>query len=277
MADYVLPHTIPQEDERLTLMSRMLDPQLFFRIEQLGIGSRDGGAWRSARATGACRSWLAERVGPTGHVVVQRHRHAIPRRRSRPEPRGPEDRCDRRPARRWLRPGAATERCCTTCRSARCAAQARRRGAARRCDRDRGAGLPPGAGDGQPGDAGLLGGLPRAGPPTRGSTTSSGAASPRDSSEHGFEDVDAHGETILFAGGSLPARYLALTMRELEHPLLGSGLIGKSTWTEAMGLFDNPAFWTWQNCYVTTTARKPDRCRVTGRRWARFRPAGSPR
>ena len=30
MPGYVLPHTIPQEDERLTLMSQMLDPQMFF-------------------------------------------------------------------------------------------------------------------------------------------------------------------------------------------------------------------------------------------------------
>ena len=42
MADYVLPHTIPQEDERLTLMSRMLDPQMFFRLEQLGVAE----GWR---------------------------------------------------------------------------------------------------------------------------------------------------------------------------------------------------------------------------------------
>ena len=34
MTAYVLPHSIPQEDERLTLMSRMLDPQMCFRLEQ---------------------------------------------------------------------------------------------------------------------------------------------------------------------------------------------------------------------------------------------------
>ena len=35
MAEYVLLHSIPQEDERLTLMSRMLDPQMLFRSSSL--------------------------------------------------------------------------------------------------------------------------------------------------------------------------------------------------------------------------------------------------
>jgi hypothetical protein len=73
----------------------------------------------------------------------------------------------------------------------------------------------------------------------------------------GQGEIAAHGETILFNGGSLPARYLKLTMTELEGALLGSGLIGPTTWKEALALFDNPGFWTWQNSYVTTTARKP--------------------
>jgi SAM-dependent methyltransferase len=73
----------------------------------------------------------------------------------------------------------------------------------------------------------------------------------------GLRQIAASGETMLFGGGSLPARYLKLTMQELRTSLLGSGLIGETTWNETMALFDNAQFWTWQNCYVTTTAHKP--------------------
>ena len=73
----------------------------------------------------------------------------------------------------------------------------------------------------------------------------------------GFADLDVHGETILFDGGSPVARYLKLTMQELEGSLVGSGLIGPTAWRETMALFDNPGFWTWQNSYVTTSGRKP--------------------
>jgi hypothetical protein len=76
-------------------------------------------------------------------------------------------------------------------------------------------------------------------------------------SDLGLEQPAAHGETILFNGGSLPARYLSLTMKELENSLLGSGLIGEACFKETMALFDNPRFWTFQNSYITTTAQKP--------------------
>ena len=46
-------------------------------------------------------------------------------------------------------------------------------------------------------------------------------------------------------------------MQELATALLQSGLIGRAAWEEAMTLFDNPSFWTWQNSYVTTAGRKP--------------------
>jgi hypothetical protein len=73
----------------------------------------------------------------------------------------------------------------------------------------------------------------------------------------GLTEIAANGETILYNGGSLPARYLKLTMAELEQPLRASGLIAPATWQAAIALFDNAAFWSWQNCYVTTAGRKP--------------------
>ena len=69
MADYVLPHTIPQEDERLTLMSRMLDPQMFFRLEQLGV-AQGWSCLEVGAGNGSVSHWLAGKVGPKGHVFA---------------------------------------------------------------------------------------------------------------------------------------------------------------------------------------------------------------
>ena len=72
---------------------------------------------------------------------------------------------------------------------------------------------------------------------------------------HGVEEIAARSETILFNGGSLPVRYLSLTMPELEKPILASGLVGPATWAEAMILLDNRQFWT---CQISgATGRRP--------------------
>jgi hypothetical protein len=48
-----------------------------------------------------------------------------------------------------------------------------------------------------------------------------------------------------------------LTFEELRGQILASGLITRALWNETMALFDNPSFWTWQNSFVATSARKP--------------------
>ncbi len=256
MADYVLPHTIPQEDERLTLMSRMLDPQLFFRIEQLGIGA----GWRCLEVgagNGSVSNWLAEQVGPEGHVVCSdidtRYLTAL----TAPNLEVREIDVTADPL------GDGYDLVLT---------RALLHHLPQRLDvlRRLTAAVRPGGvivieePDFHPvlaTDSAVMrdfwGGF-LAWAANQGIDYFVGRRIAPHLSELDFGEVDAHGETILFAGESLPARYLALTMRELERPLLESGLIGRNTWTEAMGLLANPAFWTWQNCYVTTTARKPD-------------------
>lgn len=254
MSGYVLPHTIPQEDERLTLMSRMLDPQMFFRLEQVGVAE----GWNCLEVgagNGSVSAWLAGRVGPTGRVVASDIDTRYLDRLSPPnlEVRridvtvdplgGPYDLvCGRAflhhiPQRidvvgrlaEAVKPGgfALIEEpdfhpvlasdspvICDFWRGF--LAWAANHGIDYFIGRRLG---------------GLLAGL-------------------------GFGNVAVHGETILFNGGSLPARYLKLTMAELEQPLLGSGLIGRTCWDETMALFDNAGFWTWQNSYVTTSGRK---------------------
>ncbi len=255
MADYVLPHTIPQEDARLTLMSRMLDPQMFFRLQQLGV-TRGWRCLEVGAGNGSVSHWLAGQVGPQGHVVASDidtrflDRLALPNLEVRridvtrdPLGEGYDLVCGRAflhhiPQRidvlarlaAAVRPGGfllveepdfhpvlASDSPLVRDFWRGFLAWAADHG----IDYFVGRRLAP-----------LLAGL-------------------------GFRDLAVHGETILFDGGSLPARYLKLTMQELEASLVGSGLIGPTAWAEVLATFDNPKFWTWQNSYVTTSGRKP--------------------
>jgi len=69
MPDYILPHDLAGEQQRLTLMSKLLDPCERAHLERLGL--RPG--WRCLEVgcgNGSIAQWLAERVAPSGHVVA---------------------------------------------------------------------------------------------------------------------------------------------------------------------------------------------------------------
>jgi SAM-dependent methyltransferase len=69
MGGYTLPHELGGEQQRLALMSSLLDPVERARIAYLGV--RPG--WRCLElgcGNGSIAEWLAERVAPTGHVVA---------------------------------------------------------------------------------------------------------------------------------------------------------------------------------------------------------------
>jgi SAM-dependent methyltransferase len=69
MPGYILPHCLAGEQQRLALMSELLDPMERTHIERLGL--RPG--WRCLEVgcgNGSIACWLAERVAPTGHVVA---------------------------------------------------------------------------------------------------------------------------------------------------------------------------------------------------------------
>ena len=255
MADYVLPHTIPQEDERLTLMSRMLDPQMFFRLEQLGVAA----GWNCLEVgagNGSVSHWLAEKVGPEGRVVASDidtrflDRLSVPNLEVRridvtgdPLGGGYDLVCGRAflhhiPQRidvlgrlaEAIRPGGCIlieEPDFHPVLAADSAVM-----------RDFWQGFLAWAAN-------------------QGIDYFIGRRLGRMLADLGFQQIAVHGETILFNGGSLPARYLELTMKELDRSLLESGLIGQTVWNEAIALFDNSRFWTWQNSYVTTTGHKP--------------------
>jgi SAM-dependent methyltransferase len=250
----VLPHDIPQEDERLTLMSRMLDPQTCFRLEQIvapGWKCLEVGA-----GNGSVSLWLATKIGASGRVVASDVDTRFLDRLSLPnlEVRRIDVTRDALGEGYDLVLGRAIlhhipERIDVLARLAEAV---------------------------KPGGCILLE------EPDFHPVLATGSAAMRDFwqgflawaadrgidyfvgrrlapwlADLGFGEIAAHGETILFNGGSLPGRYLTLTMQELERSLLGSGLIGRADWDEAMNPLENPTFWTWQNSYVTTTGRKP--------------------
>lgn len=256
MDTYALPHDLHGEPDRLELMSRMLDPQLFFRLEQLGVGE----GWHTLEVgagNGSVSRWLAGRVGPSGSVVVSDLDPGLIGRIDAPnvtvraldvvsDDLGsgydlviarallhhlPERNAVMGRLAAALKPGGrlvleepdfhpvlATDNPTLRDFWEGWLAWAR----AQDIDYFVARRIPP-----------VLVKL-------------------------GLHDVQAWGETILYQGGSLTARYLESTMRELREPLLTSGFISPSVWNDAMALFGNAEFWTWQNSYVTTVARRPE-------------------
>lgn len=255
MTDYVLPHSIPQEDERLALMSRMLDPQMLFRLEALGVGA----GWRCLEVgagNGSVSQWLAAKVGPDGHVVASDIDTRFLERLSLPNLEVRRLDVTRDPL------GDGWDLVCGRAFLHHIPERVEALGRLAAAVRPGGWLLveepdfhPVLASDSPLMRAFWQGFLAWAA--DRGIDYFVGRRIAPLLASLGFGEIAAHGETILFNGGSLPARYLKLTMQELEAGLVGSGLIGATAWREAMALLDNPAFWTWQNCYVTTSGRKP--------------------
>ena len=69
MAEYVWQHDLKGERDRLRLMSNLLDPSSEFHLLQLGITS----GWHCLEigaGNGSLSQWLAQRVGPDGHVIA---------------------------------------------------------------------------------------------------------------------------------------------------------------------------------------------------------------
>ncbi|MGB7727898.1 MAG: class I SAM-dependent methyltransferase [Candidatus Acidiferrum sp.] len=69
MGEYILPHGLVGEQQRLELMSALLDPVERTWIARIGV--RPG--WRCSElgcGNGSISRALAERVAPTGHVVA---------------------------------------------------------------------------------------------------------------------------------------------------------------------------------------------------------------
>jgi 2-polyprenyl-3-methyl-5-hydroxy-6-metoxy-1,4-benzoquinol methylase len=69
MSGYVWQHDLNGEPDRLRLMSRLLDPSSRFHLLRTGVTE----GWRCLEVgagNGSLSQWLAQQVGPTGHVLA---------------------------------------------------------------------------------------------------------------------------------------------------------------------------------------------------------------
>lgn len=254
MDSYTLPHTLHGEPDRLGLMSRMLDPQLFFRLEQIGVG--DG--WRCLEVgagNGSVSRWLAGKVGPSGSVVVSDLNPDLIEHID--EPNVTVRAID------VTRDDLGTDYDMVVARALLHHLPSRTAVIGRLFAAVRPGGYlvleepdfhPVLATDSPTLRAFWEGWLAWAA--SEDIDYFVGRKIPPHLVSLGMEDVRAYGETILYQGGSLVAQYLESTMRELHDPLVESGLISPTVWDDAMALFGNEKFWSWQNCYVTVVGRK---------------------
>jgi ubiquinone/menaquinone biosynthesis C-methylase UbiE len=255
MGRYFLPHDLPGEPDRLALMSQMLDPQLFFRLAQIGVDI----GWRCLEVgagNGSVSRWIADQVGATGSVVASDINPDLiePGDASNLSVRAMDVAVDDLGSGYDLVVGRALlhhlpDR---TAVLARLAAAVKPGGFVVLEEPD----FHPVLATDSPTlhvfwegwlawasyhDIDYFVGR-RIAPALTGL---------------GMEEVRAYGETILYQGRSLPARYWQLTLRELHQPLLSSGFISQTVWDDAMVLLDNEGYWSWQNAYVTTIGQRP--------------------
>jgi 2-polyprenyl-3-methyl-5-hydroxy-6-metoxy-1,4-benzoquinol methylase len=69
MPEYVWQHNLEGERGRLRLMSELLDPSSEFHLTRVGVTT----GWRCLEigaGNGSLSQWLAQRVGPSGHVIA---------------------------------------------------------------------------------------------------------------------------------------------------------------------------------------------------------------
>jgi 2-polyprenyl-3-methyl-5-hydroxy-6-metoxy-1,4-benzoquinol methylase len=69
MANYVWDHDLSGEADRLALMSDLLDPSSRFHLGRLGV-AKGWTCLEVGAGNGSLSRWLAEQVGPDGHVLA---------------------------------------------------------------------------------------------------------------------------------------------------------------------------------------------------------------
>jgi ubiquinone/menaquinone biosynthesis C-methylase UbiE len=70
MPEYVLGHHLTGEQQRLALMSELLDPMHRRHIELLGVVRPGACTLEVGCGNGSISIWLAQRVGPEGKAVA---------------------------------------------------------------------------------------------------------------------------------------------------------------------------------------------------------------
>jgi SAM-dependent methyltransferase len=255
MANYILPHDLQGEQQRLALMSQLLDPLHRSTIEMLGL--RQG--WRCLEigcGNGSISQWLAGRVGPAGAAVASdmdlqyvsglKTPNLEIRRINILEDPVEEGAYDLVTARAVLHHIASPEKAVQ-----RMAAALKPGGALLSIEPDM---LP--ATTAQPESMlkfwqGWLEWSVEAG-----IDFFIGRKMPAMMAVAGLESVSAEGHSALFNGGSPWANYWLRTLRELRPRLLQAGNVTEIMLNEVESLYADPNYWTSIISFVATSGRK---------------------
>jgi hypothetical protein len=69
MSTYLFDNAAPQASQRFASLETLYDPWTIRHLETTGIGP-GWQCWEIGAGSGSIAAWLAERYGPTGHVLV---------------------------------------------------------------------------------------------------------------------------------------------------------------------------------------------------------------
>ena len=257
MSRYVLPHQLRGEQQRLALMSELLDP--FERVHTQQLGLRDG--WRCLEVgcgNGSISRWLAQQVGPNGHAVasdidisyldgVQAPNLEV-RRLDILNDDVEQGAYDLVLARALLHHIASPQRALQ-----RMIAALKPGGTLLSVEPDM---LPATVAEPETVNSFWKGWLRWAS--SAGIDYFIGRKIPAWLDMLGLDDVAAEGHNIIFNGGSPWATYWIETLQELRPKLLESGLITEEELAELNALYQAPNYWTSVITFVATSGRKPD-------------------
>ena len=256
MTEYVFPHSAPDEDQRLTMMSQMLDPHTCFRLSQLEIQEN----WQClevAAGNGSLSHWLGGQLGEGGHVRCTDIETGFLKRIDLPNVtverldlttdeigEGTYD----------LVFGRAFLHHLPTWHGV--------------IDKLAGAVKPGGAmllqePDFHPAfstdNAAIREIWERyaAWAQSRGIDYFLGRKIASRLQELGFEDIEVHGETISFNGGSLGANFYDLNIELLGPQMAEAGFVTQRQLDEFHAMMIDPRCWSMVSCFTATSARKP--------------------
>lgn len=256
MPKYILPHTIPQEDRRLTLMSCILDPCTFFRLEQTGIGE----GWKCLEVgagNGSVSHWLCDKVGNSGHVVSADIETNFLESLDLPNLEVRKLDIVKEPvddsaydlvfARALLHHLPARFEVIT-----KLAGAVKPGGFLLLVEPD----IHPALCADSPAWRGFWEGF-LGWADMKGVDYFIGRKVPTKLRELGFDDVQSHGETIIYNGNSDAAEYYRLFIEEVGSQSVEAGSVTQNQIEEVTALLKNPNFWAMNFCFVATSGRKP--------------------
>jgi SAM-dependent methyltransferase len=255
MNEYVLPHDLSGEQQRLALMSQLLDPIHRNHLEKLGLQP----GWRCLEVgsgNGSISQWLAGRVAPAGLAVATdldlqfieslRAPNLEVRRLNILEDPLEENTFDLVTARAVLHHIHSPERAVQ-----RMVAALRPGGVLLSIEPDI---LPATAAEPASARAFWQGWLKWSA--SMGIDYFVGKKMPSLLDAQDLKTVGAEGHTAVFNGGSPWANYFVQTVRELRETLLQSRFLSAAMLAEFESLYANPRYWTSVMTFVAAWVRK---------------------